>query len=481
MVERPQVPSKGTVRPTAAQKRIVERWLQIPTNSDYAEGDLSSNFFHPLLDELGVPPAHRSNTPAVHKGKGALKPDLLIYRQLNEPPALAIELKRRIPSLFNTPEQDFAAVCQNEPLQLYRRAVGYEETDGNGIRQYLNPALVKPDCLAPYGLVFNGDFFQLWRRVDGLVFPLTPIQKVTKANLPQLMQQIAYCLHNPPGAMVLSAWNQKGGVAKTTNTLNIGAVLALEGKRVLLIDLDPQNDLTHGLGLSPSHFPDYLAPVSEKVQLQQTDAAKAILDTAIQSRHLPTSDKRSYSLSLLSASRSALEAFRDRVDVKPIPIFKQIIELLKPDFDYILIDASPTPDALTQSMLSACDAVLIPVDFGGKALRHGLHLHKTVIPGIRQRRSQRQPLHSGPWNLGLVYSNCPAEKMGKVLETAIAQEFKKNQFAGKLYETKLRNFAQIQAADFKQVPVICWQDSPVTKLYNDLVKEVFLSHNFMDS
>jgi cellulose biosynthesis protein BcsQ len=273
--------------------------------------------------------------------------------------------------------------------------------------------------LAPYGLVFNGDFFQLWRRVDGLVFPLTPIQKVTKANLPQLMQQIAYCLHKPPGAMVVSAWNQKGGVAKTTNTLNIGAVLALEGKRILLIDLDPQNDLTHGLGLSPLHFPDYLAPVSEKIQQRETDAAKAILNTAIQSRQFPTSDKRSYSLSLLSASRSALESFRDDSEVRRVHVFMQIVELLKPDFDYILIDSSPTPDVLTQSMLYACDAVLIPVDFGGKALRHGLHLHQSVIPEIRHRRSQRQLLHTGPWNLGLVYSNCPTEKMGKVLGTAI--------------------------------------------------------------
>ncbi|PSB31725.1 ParA family protein [Stenomitos frigidus] len=479
MVARPQAPQGRTARPTAAQKRIIDQWLQIPT--DYAERNLGANFLHPLLNELGVPVNHRSNEVRISKpGESGLIPDLLIYQHLDEPPALAIELKRRIPLLFNTPEQDFATVCQNEPLKLYRRAVGYEETGENGIRQYLDPALVKPECLAPYGLVFNGDFFQLWRRVDGLVFPFTPIQKVTKANLPQLMQQIAYCLHKPPGAMVVSAWNQKGGVAKTTNTLNIGAVLALEGKRVLLIDLDPQNDLTHGLGLSPLPFPDYLASVSEKVQSRETEAAKAILDTAIQSKQFPTSDKRSYSLSLLSASRLALEAFRDHPNVKPVPIFMQLIELLKPDFDYILIDTSPTPDALTYSMLYACDAVLTPVDFGGKALRHGLHLHQSVLPEIRQRRSQRQPLHSGPWNLGLVYSNCPAEKMGKVLETAIAQEFKKYQFAGKLYETKLRSFAQVQAADFKQVPVICWQDSPVTKLYNDLVKEVFLSHNFMD-
>ncbi|MBW4694384.1 MAG: ParA family protein [Lyngbya sp. HA4199-MV5] len=78
--------------------------------------------------------------------------------------------------------------------------------------------------------------------------PLTPIQKFTKANIPALMQQLEYCLKNPHTALVSAVWNQKGGVAKTTNIVNLGATLALEGKRVLLIDLDPQNDLTRGVG-----------------------------------------------------------------------------------------------------------------------------------------------------------------------------------------------------------------------------------------
>jgi cellulose biosynthesis protein BcsQ len=72
------------------------------------------------------------------------------------------------------------------------------------------------------------------------------------------MQQLEYCLKNPRTALVAAVWNQKGGVAKTTNIVNLGATLALEGKRVLLIDLDPQNDLTRGVGADVSWFPNYL-------------------------------------------------------------------------------------------------------------------------------------------------------------------------------------------------------------------------------
>ncbi len=126
-------------------------------------------------------------------------PDLLVYCDL-EPPILVIESKSRggNPKLSQVTS---LKMCAIHPAPL-RDAVGYNAPQQNGIQQYLDNGVVPQRFLASYGWVFNGDFFQIWRRVDGLIFPLTPIQKVTEESLPKLMRQLADCLHSKPSALV---------------------------------------------------------------------------------------------------------------------------------------------------------------------------------------------------------------------------------------------------------------------------------------
>lgn len=294
------------------------------------------------------------------------------------------------------------------------------------------------------------------------------------------MRQLEYCLQNPQPALVATVWNRKGGVAKTTNTLNIGATLALAGKRVLLIDLDPQRDLTKGLGLT-RFLPSYLKPCLDKLELHDLEEAKSILDGSIQTRTFPTTDNQKYSLSLLTTDRASLENFRDRkkelFTTSPAAIVKKIIQLLKPDYDYIFIDVSPSPDKLTESVLYSCDTVLIPFDFSD-ALRHAVDVYEETIPRMRNLRAANEQLHLAPWNLGIVFSNCPADAGG--LEKLVQSELEKRSFVGKQCQTRLKTYAQTKIAGFREVPVICWQNSPITKLYANLVNEVFLSHNFTD-
>jgi len=244
--------TNGRTRASAAHKRVMDAWKQLPT--EYGEDDLQTHFVVPMFKELGLQGQQIRGNSNIALSVPQLKPDLLIYQDPHQQPVLVVENKRRCPNLAGTPDADFVAACQQH--QLYRDAVSYNPKE-NGVRQYLNKDTVKPLCLASYGLVFNGDFFQLWRRVDGLVFPLTAIQRVNRASIPDLMQQLAYCLQNPQPALVGTIWNRKGGVAKTTNTVNIGATLALAGKKVLLIDFDPQGDLTKSLGLTSKDLPNY--------------------------------------------------------------------------------------------------------------------------------------------------------------------------------------------------------------------------------
>ncbi len=458
---------------SAGQKRIIDRWLKI--DPDYSEADLGTNLLIPMLDELGVGFENRKTTPSIGIGSG-LRPDLLVYTDLTEPPVLAIEIKKRVAALSDIADKDFAAHCQSHVL--YREAFGCTNLNrnNNGIRQYLDITKVKPEFLAPYGLIFNGDFFQLWRRVDGLVFPLTPIQKVSKTSIPKLLKQLQKCLQEQPTALVTAVWNMKGGVAKTTNTINIAATLALKGKRVLLIDLDPQGDLSHGIGFTAANLPDYLTPVIKELDLKEFSAASAVLKSEICSRSFPTTEKNSISLFLLSTSKDVLEQFRDSPDVLPIKSFIGMIDLLKPDYDYIFIDAAPTIDRLTRCVLYTCDHVLIPID-GDKAIRHALKIDQQVIPKFRDFRTANQ-LSYGPFDLGFVRSNWTAGENSSI-EKAFDTKIAKHNFSGIQYNTRLKQYAQTEMAALKQIPVISWENSPMTKLYCALVNEVFLSHNFI--
>lgn len=474
---------EGRVRPNAAQKRIIDRWLQL--GDDCSESDLEAHFVVPIFESLGIRHPQLSTKGNIAlDGQSRLRPDVLIYADVDQPPILVVENKARCPNLAKILDEGFLTACQQHAF--YRQAIGYIP---NGIKQYLDVDRVKPEFLASYGLVFNGDFFQLWRRVDGLVFPLTAIQRVTRASIPGLMRQLEYCLSNPQNGLVATAWNRKGGVAKTTNTLNMGATLALAGKKVLLVDLDAQGDLTRGLGLEPTRFPNYLKSCADKFELREFDAMKDVLDAAIQQKSFPTSDNRSFNLSVLSTAREFLEASRDRSQGKSFadkttsvpfePMFKQIIHCLRRDYDYILIDASPSFDPLTRAVLYACDTVLIPSNLSGKSLHHAIDVHQTVIPKMRELRAKREHLHLAPWSLGIAFSNCPGNA-DNFIEKTIQPELQKRGFVGKQYKERLQTYAQIASAEFKHMPVICWQNSPITKLYANLVNEIFLSHNFTD-
>lgn len=217
-------------KPTAAQRKIIEDWAGLSDKA--SERQVENALVFPMIAALGFKPHQIVSSNIANTGESGLIPDALIYQDLNQPPVLVIENKKRHPALANASSADFVGACQQS--SYYKEAVGYIS---NGIQQYLNINLVKPQYLAPYGLVCNGDFFQLWRRVDGLIFPLTPIQRMTKTSIPELMRQLGYCLGNPQPALVTTVWNRKGGVAKTTNTLNIGATLALAGKKLSLIHI----------------------------------------------------------------------------------------------------------------------------------------------------------------------------------------------------------------------------------------------------
>ncbi len=455
---------------------IITAWQTLPLDSP--ETLVTSFLMSEIWRVLGITPDRIAFGAIGSK----LNPDCLVKdKNPGKPPVLVAEYKKRTSTLHALLDTEFDAKCRR--YNLYKQAIGYPipNDKNNGIRQYLDKSKVLPEFLASYGFVFNGDFFQLWRRVDGLVLPMTPIQKVTAASIPLIMKQLEYCLNAPTRGLVVGLWNQKGGVGKTTNIINLGAVLALQGKKVLLVDLDPQNDLTKGL---EAKSPNYLEVYTKEFELSNFKKAKRILEKAICTRHFSTDAAKGFSISILAGDGQGnfLKNFRESATHNPRTkrdAISKMFSLLAEDYDYIFADASPDTDSLTLGMLFGSDVLLTPVDFDRRSLHHASALYH-ILPKWRNLRftSGIGELPCGPWSLGLVFSNCPNK--GAILASYIDKELQDLKFTGKQNKTELKVFADVKIAEFQRKPVCCIDGSPAAKLYMDLASELFLDHNFTD-
>lgn len=149
---------------------------------------------------------------------------------------------------------------------------------------------------------------------------------------------------------VIAVVNQKGGVAKTTTTLNLGAELVKAGKKVLLIDFDPQGSLSVALGVVNEEIPT----IADLMQLEIEDQPLPERKEIILSMH---------GMDLIPANivLSATEIYLVNATCRE-QILKTILSQYKKDYDYILIDCGPSLGMLTINALTAADSVIIPVD-----------------------------------------------------------------------------------------------------------------------
>ena len=152
-------------------------------------------------------------------------------------------------------------------------------------------------------------------------------------------------------ATVMAVVNQKGGTGKTTTCENLGIGLAQEGKRVLLVDTDPQGSLTIALGHPmPDNLPVTLSDLMAKViQDQPITPNEGIL------KHEEGVDLVPANITLSGMEVSLVNAMSRET------VLKQYLETLKKDYDYILLDCMPSLGMLTVNALAASDQVLIPV------------------------------------------------------------------------------------------------------------------------
>src|SRR5436190_11819136 len=247
-----------------------------------------------------------------------------------------------------------------------------------------------------------------------------------------------------PVARVISCANQKGGVAKTTTTLNLGVAFAEHGLKVLLVDLDPQGNLTMSQGMNPDAIErsmfDVLVhrlPLQEVVHHAEVDLAVSSIDLA----------GAELALSSLIGRERALE--------------KALLPV-KDGYDYVLIDTPPSLGLLTINALVASNGVIVPVQCEYLSLRGLVQLENTLSM-IRENLNPHVAIE------GIL----PTMYDSRTLHSREAVEILQENFGDLVFKTRIRKTVRYAEAPVKGLSVLKYEpQGSAAQAYRELAKEV---------
>jgi chromosome partitioning protein len=252
--------------------------------------------------------------------------------------------------------------------------------------------------------------------------------------------------HGP--ARVLAMCNQKGGVGKTTSTINLGAALAEYDRRVLLVDFDPQGALSVGLGVNPLQLD---RTVYNLLMERDVDVHDVMLKTEVPGMDLLPSNID------LSAAEVQL--------VNEVAREQTLAHVLRPvldDYDVILVDCQPSLGLLTVNALTAADGVIIPLECEFFALR-GVALLIQTIEKIQERLNPRLELEG---ILATMYDSRTLhgrEVLARVVEA----------FGDRVFHTVINRTIRFPETTVAGEPITSYaSNSGGAKAYRDLAREV---------
>ena len=247
-------------------------------------------------------------------------------------------------------------------------------------------------------------------------------------------------------ARVISITNQKGGVGKTTTSINLAAALVKRGQRLLLIDMDPQGNATVGCGVEP----DSVETTIYDLLLLESNAKDATTTTESGIDLIPaTGDLAGAQVELLNEIGRELR-------------LQKALKQLQDDYDYIFIDCPPALNLLTINALVASDSVLIPMQCEYFALE-GL---SALISTVRKIRETLNPKLSIEGLLRTLFDgrNTLANEVSKQLQT---------HFGDKVYQTVIpRNVRLAEAPSYGEPAISYDPDSKGSKAYLALADEM---------
>ena len=412
-------------------------------------------------------------------GKGADTVDIAVRKNTSSDdifaytgahPFLIVELKRR----------QYNLVSKKKPYKDVVRQ----------LKRYLSSAAT--NCAtAKWGIITNGDYIQLFRRHGKVVYPYTTLMELNVETIDEKIGIIKSYIDNTEKALCVSVYNNKGGVGKTTTTINLAGILALPspygfGKKVLVVDFDPnQKDLTNLLGIKHDglSFFDYL-----------NDHRNQSITDVIHPYRVPVAGGKSVGFDVISASSSLdinLSSSVDLSNVLQIGLLQRVLSGLRNTYDYILID-SPTGDSLfTQESIAASDVVLMPSKHNGVAsLQNAAMAMTSIFPDLGEKRREHSPELESPTPLPIFFNGesiTPAQKRQaqETIKAIIKQANTEHQMdlvefffpkwtSGQSQEIfELPSYSHISAAAFSQKPSV-FSNKKAIEYYRSLVSEYFI-------
>lgn len=245
---------------------------------------------------------------------------------------------------------------------------------------------------------------------------------------------------------VIAVSNQKGGVGKSTTTINLASCLAERGKQVLIVDLDPQGNSTTGLGISKSTLNKTIYDL-----LLGEATLREVIKTTPQEKLL-----------LLPANMNLAGAEIEFINIKDREqLLKNILDLLKDDFDYIFIDCPPSLNMLTINAMTAADSVLVPIQCEFYAIE-GLTQLIYTIDIVKQKLNPNLSINGVVFTMYNGNTNLSAQVVEEV----------KNSLNYYKYKTIIPRSVRLAEAPSFGLPINLFESSSkAAEAYRELAKE----------
>lgn len=249
---------------------------------------------------------------------------------------------------------------------------------------------------------------------------------------------------------VISIANQKGGIGKTTISVNLAAALHHKGYNVLLIDSDPQANLTYSLGIPDEQERNLFTEYKKEISGQRSILHEVIIETSSGLRLIPSTPSLANTELELVSKIAREQLFRNRM-----------LSQLKNDFDFIFIDCPPSFGLLTVNALVASDQVLIPLQ--GEFLPQ-----KGVESFLKQFHALKDTLNIAAEVIGFVLTRfSPRKKMNQQ-----TREWLEKNFPDKLFQTFIHTDITLAAAQKKGLDIFSFAPRSVAAAdYENLANE----------